>query len=108
MAVQTASDSPAFRACLDVGHAHLFSGDAPAWVKGLGNRIAYVHLHDNEGAWDVHRPPGEGTAGVREALVALDRLEPRPRMCLEIHSEGGVRKGLAWLDAEGFLGRGGD
>ena len=54
-------DTDRIRACLDVGHAHLFSGDVPAWVKVLGTRIGYVHLHDNDGDSDQHKLLFSGT-----------------------------------------------
>jgi sugar phosphate isomerase/epimerase len=98
-----ALQSPRFRACLDLGHAHLFSGDAPAWVTGLGETIAYIHLHDNDGVWDHHWPPGQGGVDIRGVLERLEGLAKKPRIHLEIYSLEGIEKGLAWMAKEGFL-----
>jgi sugar phosphate isomerase/epimerase len=95
--------SPRFRSCLDVGHAHLFSGDAAGFARGLGNRIAHVHLHDNDGVWDDHRPPGEGTAGVAGVLSVLAELVPIPSLTLEMHNREDVARSLEWLGEKGFL-----
>lgn len=95
--------SPAFRAALDTGHAHLFSGDVPPWVEALGPRLGYVHVHDNDGRWDLHRPPGEGTAALRETVAAVAALPAPPPLSLEIYSEEGIRRALDWLAREGFL-----
>ena len=96
-------DDSRFRACLDTGHAHLFSRDVPAWVEGLASRIAYAHLHDNDGAWDLHRPPGHGNANLAGALQALASLPDRPRINIEIYTREGILEALEWLGAEGFL-----
>ncbi|MHC4600573.1 MAG: sugar phosphate isomerase/epimerase family protein [Planctomycetota bacterium] len=94
---------PRFRACLDMGHAHLFSRDVPAWVERLGSRIAYVHLHDNDGVWDLHRPPGRGEANLAGAMKALASLSDRPRINIEVYSREGILEALEWLGAKGFL-----
>jgi sugar phosphate isomerase/epimerase len=48
-------------ACLDIGHA-CCNSTTPVlkWIEKLGSRIAYVHLHDNDGSDDQHSAIGEG------------------------------------------------
>jgi sugar phosphate isomerase/epimerase len=95
--------SPRFGACLDVGHAHLFSKDAPAWVEGFGDRLAYMHFHDNDGEWDRHLSPGEGNADVKGVLDALAKRGNFCRMNLEVFSREGVVQAVEWMKAEGYL-----
>src|SRR4030042_3389602 len=41
--------------CLDIGHVNANSSKSLAeWISGLGSRIRYVHLHNNEGVLDDH------------------------------------------------------
>jgi len=48
--------------CLDVGHAHCFSRrDFGWWWSRYAPHIEHVHLSDNDGRDDSHRPPPEGT-----------------------------------------------
>lgn len=46
---------------VDLGHAHLCGWDSAALIKTLGNRLKALHIHDNPGSVDAHRPIGEGT-----------------------------------------------
>jgi sugar phosphate isomerase/epimerase len=95
--------SPRIRACLDVGHAHLFSGDAASFARGLGDRVAHVHLHDNQGVWDDHRAPGSGSAGAAGAMAVLAGLAARPSLTLEMARRDEVAKAVQWLGEQGFL-----
>lgn len=72
--------SPAVRVCLDTGHAHI-TGDVVVAVREAAPAIAYVHAHDNDGAEDDHRMPGDGTidwgsvsAALRECGVGAPRM----------------------------------
>ena len=50
-----------FALCLDIGHMNVFSKLRPSeWVKKMGKRLQYVHLHDNNGENDEHLPVGKG------------------------------------------------
>lgn len=40
--------------CLDVGHAHCNSKmEVEDWIRTLGDRIYYFHLHNNHGKQDI-------------------------------------------------------
>lgn len=74
IAILDAVDSPALRACADLGHAHLLPGGISGFVHALAHRIDYVQLADNDGLVDQHLPLGAGTislATVRSALEAV-------------------------------------
>jgi sugar phosphate isomerase/epimerase len=56
-----AVNSDFFALCLDIGHMNVFSALTPSlWVKKMGSRLQYVHLHDNNGENDEHMPVGKG------------------------------------------------
>ena len=46
-----------FGFCLDVGHANLTSRNIKEYVKELGARLTILHIHDNNGADDMHMIP---------------------------------------------------
>lgn len=80
--------------CLDVGHAHLTDYKNPgagidAAFELLGDRIAEVHLHDNNGARDEHLWPGTAGSGLNweAAQVHLHSLPPWTPGVLEISYE---------------------
>ncbi len=72
--VRLFDEIPTIKALLDVGHAHINGWDIPRVIQDLGEHLQAVHLHDNDGARDLHLPIGEGTidwAGIWEVLGQL-------------------------------------
>ena len=56
-----ALDSDAFTVCYDVGHAHCTGQGAAEMIYALGDVIGCTHIHDNDGARDLHTLPYYGT-----------------------------------------------
>lgn len=95
-----ALDSPRCRATFDVGHAHTFTqktgtGTQKTGTSGLDLReymekilpyLAEVHLHDNDGSGDQHRPLGAGTIDFPPLLDLLAREGYRGPLILEMDS----------------------
>jgi len=48
------------RICLDLGHAHI-NGNLEGSLQTLGRHIIAMHVHDNDGVRDLHKPPYTGT-----------------------------------------------
>jgi sugar phosphate isomerase/epimerase len=89
-------------ACLDIGHAHCYSNTPVLnWIEKLGTRIAYVHLHDNDGTGDQHLPIGEGNIPFKEVFNALNEYTPNAIWALEIQPFG-LMKSYDWLRENGF------
>jgi sugar phosphate isomerase/epimerase len=73
--------------CLDIGHAHTFSPTPPVeWVRGLENRIAHYHIHDNDQSDDWHQAPGEGSIDFSALLPAISLLSPDATLSMEIET----------------------
>ncbi len=70
--------------CLDLGHAHLGDGVAPA-LEVLKDRIRTTHVHDNRGERDEHLWPGDGTIDFPPAFKTLKEAKQTPAGVLEIH-----------------------
>ena len=84
-----------FGACLDTGHAHIFSNlSIDQWVQILGKYLIHLHVHDNGGMEDEHLPPGQGTIN----FSGLNRLSDRSGLALVSEVFGFVSEGKAFLD----------
>lgn len=43
--------------CFDVGHANIVGIDFESFLEQLGDRLKVLHIHDNDGAHDLHQIP---------------------------------------------------
>ena len=73
------------KACLDIGHAHANSNiSVEDWIKTLGDRIAYYHLHNNHGKQtltgynsdDEHLAIDDGTINIEKILKLAEQYTP--------------------------------
>ncbi len=101
LAVMDGVNDPRLGMCLDIGHVYAFTQTAlPKWIDAFGPRISYVHIHDNDGTADQHKPLGQGSLPLEETLHALEHAAPEAIWMLEAEAE----PSLAWLEAHGFIG----
>jgi sugar phosphate isomerase/epimerase len=75
-----------FGICFDTGHFNLFSKQRTLkdWLLPLKEHIIEVHLHDNDGTFDQHRPIGNGNFRFRELFEEIKGLDVI--LTLEAHS----------------------
>ncbi len=79
---------PNLKVCLDIGHLNVWSKLKPSeWVKTLGHRLVYVHLHDNDGTDDSHLPVGGGNIDFDDFFEAVYNTNPELVISLEVMSE---------------------
>lgn len=68
---------PRAKICLDVGHAFVSSEIPPReWIDRLAPWTRHLHLHDNDGSFDFHLPPGDGKIGYPELFGKLEECVP--------------------------------
>ena len=62
-----------FKVCLDIGHAEidLTHSSAVKFINKLGDRIACLHIHDNNQAQDIHQLPYTYAVNFEEIVKAL-------------------------------------
>lgn len=90
--------SPHLKACLDVGHAALYSRlPLEAWLNDLGKYLVYTHLHNNHGDSDVHLAFGDGVIDFPELLEALRALPQAPLFSLELPNLEMIKASLPYL-----------
>jgi len=89
---------------LDIGHVHVYSRSSLSeWISFLGNRIGYVHLHDNHGKEDEHLGLGRGNVPLTDACRELQIHSPGAVWAVEAGGAGTMQS-LYWLQEHGFIG----
>jgi sugar phosphate isomerase/epimerase len=72
---------------LDLSHTSVAGDDAMAMARGLGDRLAHVHLGDGSGAAkDEHLVPGRGTQPCAELLEHLADIDYAGHVVLEVNT----------------------
>ncbi|SNS17158.1 Sugar phosphate isomerase/epimerase [Anaerovirgula multivorans] len=88
-----AVNSPYLGACLDTGHAYaLGKSDITTWVEYYGQRLRYIHLHDNHGAQDQHLPLGEGSIDFKNFFRKLREIRYDSLLICEIFGEINIQR----------------
>ena len=84
---------------LDTGHA-LVAGCSPmAFLHLLNSRIHHLHLHWNDGAFDVHNFPDPSEPPVRDFLKSIGRLNSSVVLVIEVvpgSPKGAIERFLEW------------
>jgi sugar phosphate isomerase/epimerase len=89
--------------CLDIGHVNANSTKSLAdWIVGLGDRIRYVHLHNNDGILDDHWRLDKGKIDVNQVLDLLQKHSPNAVCTVETSVED-IEPSLVWLKGRGYL-----
>jgi sugar phosphate isomerase/epimerase len=90
---------PHLRACIDVGHAHVFS-DVPFehWLAVNAPYIVHTHLNNNDGVLDIHGAFPDGVLDYRAILPRLRALPHTPTMTLEMDEPDMMRRSLSYFE----------
>ena len=92
---------PNIRCCFDVGHAYISSAlPLDEWVDALGDVIAHIHLHDNNGKEDNHLTLGKGKIPLFKTLNRLIGVVP-PDTPFVLECE--KKPSMDWLRKHGFI-----
>lgn len=61
--------------CLDIGHAHCNSKmSVEDWIKTLGDRIYYFHLHNNHGKQDIKGHNNDEHLGLCDGTIDMKKV----------------------------------
>lgn len=81
------SDEDYTSVTLDISHTSVAGDDAMAMARGLGDRLAHVHLGDGSGiAKDEHLVPGRGNQPCAELLEHLAGIDYSGHVVLEVNT----------------------
>lgn len=78
-----ALDSVNVGTCLDTGHAYL-SGDLYSVMHKFSAHLQMVHVNDNSGNYDDHKPPGKGFIDWNRLLLELCEIGFHGALILEL------------------------
>ncbi len=86
------------RACLDVGHTHLYS-EVPfeTWLEVMAPYLVHAHLNNNDGKFDNHRALAHGVVQYQQVLPLLRALESPPSITLEMDSVADMAASLPYF-----------
>jgi sugar phosphate isomerase/epimerase len=91
-------EHPNLRACVDVGHAHLFSKiPFPEWLSTLSEYLVHFHMNNNDGLQDIHRALPDGVLDYRALLPELRAMPNHPTMTLEMETVDDMKRSLPYL-----------
>lgn len=94
-------DSLAVRACLDVGHAYLYSDSAPftEWLARLKELVVHCHINNYRGVEDEHLPldAPDGMVDYPLILPLLWSLPASPLISLEMESLDDLKRSLQFV-----------
>ncbi|MFN2156606.1 MAG: sugar phosphate isomerase/epimerase family protein [Anaerolineae bacterium] len=101
--VNEALGREALTVCLDVGHVHANSSRSiEDWIAGLGTKIRYAHLHNNDGVLDDHWGLWKGQIDMARVLDLLRQHAPDAVWTVET-ALSDVERSLIWLEERGYL-----
>ncbi len=102
------SMDPSIGFTLDTGHALLAGWPPVTFLHALNSRVRHLHLHWNDGAFDVHGFPDLSEPSVQELLRSIGRISPQATLVIEIvpgSPKGTIERFLEWpARAREFLG----
>jgi sugar phosphate isomerase/epimerase len=96
---------PHLRACLDVGHAHLFTDNHFAfddWLESLAPWLSEIHMNNNNGILDEHHGFDwqAGVLNYQEILPKIRAINPQVAMVLEMDLVQDMRDSLHYFEID--------
>jgi len=96
---------PNLKACLDVGHASLFSDSGwtlDEWIDSMAPWLIHTHMNNNNGRIDEHRgfDWSDGVLNYHDILPRLRDLTTQPTMVLEMWHPEEMRESLHYFQLE--------
>lgn len=98
-------DHPNLRACLDVGHAHVF-GDKQikfqTWLDTMAPWLIHLHMNNNNGILDEHHgfDWADGVLNYADILERIREKNLNPTMVLEMWDVNDMRDSLHYFQLE--------
>lgn len=91
-------NSPHLKACLDTGHANLFSQCPPVdWIHDYGPHVAYIHAHNNGGDIDSHDAFDKGIIDMDSFLNHIALLPQKLHLSIETETMEALESSYAQL-----------
>ena len=73
--------------CLDIGHINVYSKiSVTEWIEQCKGFVGHFHIHNNDGTYDSHNAPENGSILMKEVLPLAEKLCPDATYTLETMS----------------------
>lgn len=72
---------PNIKINLDIGHAKVGKASLEEWIISLKKYISYMHIHSNNGLYDLHQSPD--SEEIKTLYYLLDKYDIQPVLSLE-------------------------
>lgn len=91
-------DHPNLRACIDIGHAHLYS-EVPfmQWLDTLKPYLVHLHVNNNDGSMDFHGGLAGGFLDYPRLLSLVRKLPNPPSITMEMDSVADMEASLGFF-----------
>jgi sugar phosphate isomerase/epimerase len=86
-------ESERLKLCFDSGHANCFTPGIDVLTQ-YGDKLAALHLHDNDGSGDQHLLPFDGSIDWEHIMTQLKRLKFNGPLALEVFAKDNDGNGL--------------
>jgi len=90
-------ESKGIKITLDMGHANTWENTLPEFIQTFGSAIVHTHLHDNAGGSDDHHSLGRGSIDYKAAFKALQEINYKKALCLELLYEEDLVSSRDWI-----------
>jgi sugar phosphate isomerase/epimerase len=87
---------PNLKACLDVGHAHLFGSDYTfeTWLTAFEPWLVHTHMNNTHGKLDTHNALPDGIINYDDILDRIRKMPELPTFTLELYEVHQMRESL--------------
>jgi len=97
---------PNLRACLDIGHSHLYSAPEYTlqnWISAAAPWLVHTHMNNNNGRIDIHQAldAPDGVLNYHEVLKQIHAMAHPPHIVLEMDNVEDMRRSLSFFRLNG-------
>lgn len=101
--VITNVNSKSLKSCIDIGHVNINSDvSVYEWIKIMGKDLYYMHLHNNDGVYDLHTSVKNGTLEFQKVYKLISDLGLNPDMSFEIFDEKNLEESIKFVSDLAF------
>ncbi len=98
------SDEPRFGVCLDIAHAFIGTQPLSEWFNDLAPYIRHLHINDNNGIEDLHKPVGSMNVpwNMYSDYINSVPATKRPSVLLEVNCYDDLIASVRYMEKNGL------
>lgn len=95
-------NEPRFGICFDLAHAKISGTPVQKWLDCLRSYITHIHINDNDGIEDLHRPVGTGILDWEQFSRFGKSLEQEPSILIEVRNFADLQQSIQYMKENGI------